>query len=163
MNTTKFISAQYDMVIEWMTGIVEAFSDDDFRLELAPGKNHALWILGHLVTSDDDLSVYLGKGELLFPAYSEVFSQGKKLIPFEQCPPPQELKEALRKVFEKNKAIFASLSSEELSEPHALIGDQENDYFKTKGRVVSAWHLHQLYHTGQLGAILSLAGKKVYG
>jgi uncharacterized damage-inducible protein DinB len=151
------------MVTEWMFGIINGFSDEDLKLSPSPGKNHAQWILGHLVASDDDLSVFLGKGELLFPEYAELFSQGRKLIPPELCPPASEMRIALTKVTEKNKAIFASLRDEELDEPHALMKDPENDYFKTKRRVIMAWHLHQIYHTGQLALILSIAGKNIYG
>ena len=163
MNTTNFISAQYDMVTDWMMGIISEFSDEEFRLEISPGKNHALWILCHLVTSDDDFSLYMGKSELLYPEYAELFSQGRKLLPFEQCPSPKDVRNALEKVIEKNKLVYSSLRDKELNEPHALMNDPENDFFKTKARVIMAWQLHQVYHTGQLASILSAAGKKVYG
>lgn len=114
MNTTNFISAQYDMVSEWMMGVIREFSDEEFRLEISPGKNHALWILCHLVASDDDFSLYMGKGELLYPEYAELFSQGKKLIIYEQCPSPKDAKNAMESVIEKNRAIYSSLKIEEL-------------------------------------------------
>lgn len=163
MNTTKFISSQYDMVSEWMMGIIREFSDEEFRLEISPGKNHALWIMCHLAASEDDFSLYIGKGELLYPEYAELFSQGKKLIPIEQCPSPKDVKHAIESLIEKNKAIYSSLRIEELNEPHSLVKDIEADYFKTKARVITAWQLHQVYHTGQLASILSGAGKIVYG
>jgi uncharacterized damage-inducible protein DinB len=163
MNTTKFISAQYDMVTDWMMGIINNFTDDELKLEIAPGKNYALWIVCHLVASDDDFSMFMGRGGLLYPEYAELFSQGKKLIPFEQCPSPKDVRNALEKVIEKNKLVYSSLNDEELNEPHALMNDPENDFFKTKARVIMAWQLHQVYHTGQLASILSAAGKRVYG
>lgn len=163
MNTAQNFAAQYELVNDWLTGIVNGFEEDDWKLSLAPGKNHALWLLGHLVASDDDIVLYLGKGDVLYPHYQEIFSQGKPLLAYEKCPPASELKESLKKVFERNSKIVAELREEEFDEPHALVENYETDYFKTKRRVVMAWQLHQLYHTGQLGAILSMAGKKIYG
>lgn len=156
-------AAQYDFALEWLHGILSAYSDDDMKFSLAPGKNHALWILGHLIASEDDFPLYLGRGDLMFPELSEIFSQGKPLRAFEECPPPHELREALGKVVERNKAVYAGLEDSELDEPHALAREGEPDYFGTKVRVIMAWQLHMIYHTGQLGAILSMAGKKVYG
>lgn len=163
MTSAGNFAVQYELVTEWLSGIVGGYSDSDFSLSLAPGKNHALWILGHLVTSDDDLSLFLGKGELLFPEYTKVFSQGCKLIPPEECPQPAELKNALQNVIEKNRKIYSGLTEDELDTPHSMLKEGEDDYFKTKRRVLISWQLHTVYHTGQLGAIISAAGKRVYG
>jgi len=41
-------------------------------------KNHGVWILGHLIASEDDLSEYLGKGPMAFPNYQTLFKQSSK-------------------------------------------------------------------------------------
>ncbi|MBK8383673.1 MAG: DinB family protein [Ignavibacteria bacterium] len=39
---------------EWINWLLKDLTDEDLRTELSPGKNHGIWILGHLIASDDD-------------------------------------------------------------------------------------------------------------
>ncbi len=153
---------QYRMMLEWVDGQLNALSDEEYNLELSPGKNTGIWILGHLVVSDDDFSVFLGKGELLFPEYTEVFGQGSKLQKAEIYPSVSKLKEAWKKVSEKNLEIYSGLTDKELNEPHSMVKNYETDYFKTKDKVIMAWHLHQAYHAGQIAILVSRVGKNKY-
>ena len=156
---SKQFQRQYEMMVEWVNGTIDPLTDDEFKMEIYPGKNHGVWLLGHLVTSDDDFSMFMEKGEIMFPEYYEVFGQGSKLLSPEEYPPVSELRSAWKKVCEKNRKIYAELTDNELKLPHALVKDIDKDYFKSKERVIMAWHLHQLYHAGQLGIIVSQAGK----
>src|SRR4030095_11938801 len=105
---------------------------------------------------------FLGIGKIIFPEYQKIFGQKSKLIPISLCPPVNQLRKNWNIVCEKSKNIYDKLSDEELLKPHALVEDFEKDYFKTKERVIMSWHLHQLYHAGQLGVIASVAGKNKY-
>jgi uncharacterized damage-inducible protein DinB len=153
---------QYEMMVGWINETMGGLSDEDFKTELSPGKNHGVWILGHMIVCDDDFSLYMGKGELLYPEFAETFGQSSKILPVEDYPPVAELKGWWNKVCLKNKKIYSELKDSEFDEPHALVTDFEKDFFKTKGRVVMAWQLHQMYHNGQLGVILSRAGKSKF-
>lgn len=159
---SKQFQRQHEMMTEWVSGTIEPLSDEEFKMELSPGKNHGVWLMGHLVTSDDDFSMFMGKSEVMFPEYYELFGQGSKLLPPESYPPVSELKDAWEKVCEKNRKIYTELTDDELQQPHALVKDYERDYFKTKERVIMAWHLHQLYHAGQLGILVARSGKSKY-
>lgn len=159
---SKQFQRQHEMMLDWVNGPIDLLTDDEFKMEVSPGKNHGVWLLGHLVTAEDDLSTFLGKGDIMFPQYYEVFGQGSKLLPPEKYPPVSELKDAWKKVCEKNKKIYSELTDEELQQPHAMVKDIDKDYFKTKDRVIMAWHFHQLYHAGQLAILLALAGKNRY-
>ena len=136
-------------------------SDDDLKLSIASGKNHGVWILGHLIVSDDDLSLYLGKGPMLYPEYSDIFGQGSILKHVSEYPAAGILREHWREVTGKNKKIYSELRDEELTEPHAMIkGKIEDDFFKTKENCIIMWQLHQMYHTGQLGVLYAKSGKE---
>lgn len=156
------LAHQYRMMVEWVTEYIDALSDEDLKMELSPGKNHGVWILGHMIVSDDDFSVYMGKGELLYPRWSEKLGQRSKLMPPENYPPVPELREMWKKVCEKNFKIYETITDEELPQHHALYKASEPDYFKTKDRVIMSWQLHQMYHAGQLAVLLSRAGKSKY-
>ena len=159
---SKQFQRQYEMMIEWVNGTIDPLTDEEFKMELSPGKNHGVWIFGHLVTSDDDFSMFMGKGDSMYPQYYEVFGQGSKLLPPESYPFVSDLKDAWKKVCDKNRKIYSELSDNELQQPHALVKDFDKDYFKTRERVIMAWHLHQLYHAGQLGMLVARAGKSKY-
>lgn len=157
----KFLE-QYVMMHEWLNNYINALSDEEYKMELSPGKNHGVWILGHLIESDDDFSVYMGKGDFLFPEYVELFGQGSKLKPPENYPPVQDLKNNWKVLFEKNKKIYENLKDHELEESPENMDDKMKEYFKTKGTVVMAWQLHQMYHGGQLSVLVARAGKKMF-
>jgi hypothetical protein len=158
-KTAKQFAAQFDAMADWVSGNIDPLTDEELKMEIAPGKNHGVWLLGHLITSDDDFSVYMGKSPLLYPEYYKLFGQGSKLQPVENYPSIPLLREQWKNVVEKNKKIYAELTDEELEEFHAKAKDPEKDYFKTKQRIVIFWQLHQMYHAGQLGVLVTKAGK----
>lgn len=150
------------MMLEWVNGCINSLDDDEFRMELSPGKNHGVWILGHLVVSEDDFSIFMGNGELLFPELVEFFAQKSKLQPPENYPPVPELRGYWDAVCRKNREIYSQLADDELDMPHALLENDDTDYFKTKKRVIMAWQFHQMYHAGQLAVLVARAGKSKY-
>ncbi|MCY7362672.1 MAG: DinB family protein [Ignavibacteria bacterium] len=157
----KFLE-QYIMMIEWVNNYINPLSDKEFEIELSLGKNHGVWILGHLITSEDDFSHYMGKGDFLFPEYQELFGQGSKLQSPDKYPDVSKLKEQWKEVFEKNKKIYENLSDDELEEIPENLSEGMEKYFTSKGKVIMAWQLHQIYHGGQLSVLTSRAGKKMY-
>ncbi len=150
---------QYKAMINWINSYLDSLSDDDLKMELAPGKNHGVWILGHLIASDDDFSGFMGKGDFLFPEYQSMFAQGAKLQPVENYPPIQTLRKQWKDIVTKNQKIYDDLTDADLNELHANIKDPEKDFFKTKNMIIIYWQLHQMYHLGQLSLLVSKAGK----
>ena len=84
---SKQFQRQYEMMNEWIKGIIDPLSEDDLKMEVTPGKNHGVWLLGHLIVSEDDFSEYMGKGKAIFPEYINLFGQGSKLLPPGEYPP----------------------------------------------------------------------------
>jgi hypothetical protein len=147
----------------WASGYIGRLSDDDLRMEVAPGRNHGVWVLGHLIESEDELSKFLGKGAMLYPDYEETFGMKSKLLPVEAYGQVAKLREQWNTVVAKNDAMFRNLNDAEWDEPHALVeGDVKDDFYGTKGRCVYLWNLHQMYHVGQLALLLAKVGKNVY-
>lgn len=157
-NKAALLHEQWKVSAGWISNIINSLTDDELKMEVISGKNHGVWILGHLIESEDDLSKYLGKGPMIYPQYEEVFGQGSKLMPPDKYPPVQQLREEWKKVLEKNNKLLLTVSDEEWNEPHCSVSGPD-DFFQTKGRCVMIWNLHQMYHAGQLAMILSKAGK----
>jgi hypothetical protein len=157
-NKANFLHEQWKISSGWISNIINSLTDDELKMEIIAGKNHGVWIIGHLIESEDDLSKYLGKEPMIYPEYEEMFGQGSKLKSPEEYPPAAQLREEWKKVVEKNNKLILTVSDEEWNEPHCLDSGPD-DFFQTKGRCIMIWILHQMYHAGQLAMILSKAGK----
>ena len=153
---------QYVMMIEWVDIYIKMLTDEEFEMELSPGKNHGVWILGHLITSDDDFSYYMGKGSFMFPEYQDLFGQGSKLQSVKNYPEVSKLREQWKLVCEKNKKVYESLRDKDFGEASENMTDDMKKIFPTKEKVVMAWQLHQMYHCGQLGVLASRTGRKMF-
>ena len=148
---------------QWASGYIDRLSDEEFAQDIIPGRNHGVWILGHLIESEDELSKFLGEGEMIYPDYEETFGMRSKLRPPQSYPPVPKLREQWKEVVAKNEHMFQTLHDSEWDEPHALVkGAVEDDFYGTKGRCVYLWNLHQMYHVGQLALLLAKNGKAKY-
>lgn len=142
---------QWKIYTNWINGHLSKLSDEQLKHTIAPGKNHGVWLLGHLIESEDDLCKYLGKGPMLFPQYEALFGQGSTLRSVEEYPPISQLRSEWQQILERNDTLLSQIKDEEWNEPHALLTpEQPDDFFRTKGRCISIWQLHQMYHCGQL-------------
>jgi len=154
------LAEHYHNMVDWVNWQIEDLTDEEMRQSIAPGTNHGIWLLGHLIVSDDDLGIYLGKGDRLFPELFATFGQSSQCLAPEKYPTLPELKEMWKKVSERNHEMLLELSDEDLYQPHARFQDNERDFFKTKFRVISFWILHQQYHAGQLGLLNAVTMRK---
>ena len=93
-------------MVSWVNMYLKNLDDEDLKMEITPNGNHGVWILGHLIASDDDLSEYLGKGSILFPAYQHLFKQQSQLQAVEKYPSIDILRNHWIQVCEKNKEIY---------------------------------------------------------
>ena len=152
---------QWIAMRDWVDMYLNELSDEELKSDIISGKNHGVWILGHLVASDDTLTEYLGYGPVLFPK-TQRFAQSSMLIQVEECPPTSVLREQWKKVCEKNDSAYQLLRDEDLDQPHAMLtGNIEDDYFKTKQGVIINWTLHQVHHAGQLALLLAKFGRRL--
>lgn len=158
---SKYLLNQFTEMSVWVNMYIEPLTDDELKMEFAPGKSHGVWILGHLIKYEDEFSVYMGKGNLMYPEYDELFGTGSILKPVEDYPSIPLLRKQWKEVLEKNKRIYSQLTDEELKEPHGKMENPEKDFFKTKERVAMFWHLHSMYHAGQFSSLIAKAGKSV--
>lgn len=158
-NTTIYYNLWKSMV-SWVDMYLIGLSDDDLNKEIMPGGNHGIWLLGHLIVCEDDLSEYVGKGVMLFPEYQELFTQGSILQPVANYPTASVLRESWSAVCSKNNALYQTLTDNELKDPHNKIeSSMEDDFFKTKEGCLRNWILHQMHHTGQLAVLRVSCGK----
>ena len=157
----KSFHSQWKTMVEWVDMNLKELNDADLMKEIIPGKNHGIWILGHLIACEDDVSVYLVKGNYMFAEYQQLFGTGGKIQDSKNYPSPLHLRENWKKVCYKSNQVIISMSDEDLSKPHEML-KSESDYFKTKIKFLADHILHQMYHNGQFGLLLSMVGKNKY-
>lgn len=145
----------YKETLHWINMFIDKLSDEDWNESVLPNRNHGIWLLGHMVASDDDLSLYINKDAMLYPEYQKLFAQGSKCLSIDAYPSLDTLKDAWTKVCEKNKKIYSELQDTQLDEAH----HGTEDFVKTKEDVISHWLIHQAYHSGQLGLLVAKVGK----
>ncbi|MBS1493433.1 MAG: DinB family protein [Bacteroidetes bacterium] len=150
---SKILAKQYADSSGWADWIINSLSDEDLRKEINPGKNHGVWLLGHLITCEDDFALFMGKGEITYMDYHNMFAENTKLQSVDNYPPVSEMRNKWKEMVEKNKKIYAELTDAELNEPQAQLTG-ENDFCKTKEDVASHWQVHLMYHTGQLSVLM---------
>jgi hypothetical protein len=163
MNTrSDLLRLQRKTMVDWVNMYLDAINDNELKMEIVAGRNNGVWILGHLIASDDDLSLYITTQPMLFPELQQLFKQGSTVQNPDQYPPVPELRQKWKMVCEKNEHLFNGLQDEMLDEYHEMIhGDPEEDYFKTKEVVLTNWTFHQIHMAGELALLLGKAGRRL--
>jgi len=147
---------QWKILNSWLSNTINKLTDEELCSTIAPNRNHGVWILGHLIESEDELAVYLGLDNWLFPEYEAMFGQGSPLLPVAQYPHVSFLRQQWQQVSARNNQLLSTFTDAQWHQPHTRIDSGnplDEDFFKTKGRCIAIWNIHQTLHLGQLGVL----------
>lgn len=130
---------------------LNALEDEQLLLEIAPGKNRGIYILGHLIAVHDDMLRLLDLGEKLYPELYEPFIKQKDKEVVQTLSVPE-----LRKMWEKQNMLlqekFETMQPEAWFEKHTAVSDE--DFVKEPNRnklnIIITRTSHLQYHTGQI-------------
>jgi hypothetical protein len=131
--------------------LFDSLSDEQMQAEIAPGKNRAYYLLGHLVAVDDAMIPQLRLGE---PSYGHLRGPFIDSADKAVADPISigELRQAWKIVHEKLNVHFEQLSPAEWLERHATFS--EEDFAKEPHRnrlaILMSRTGHLSYHIGQL-------------
>ncbi len=130
---------------------LNSLSDEDLQLEIAPGKNRGIYLLGHMIAVHDDMFVLLDMGQKLYPELYEPFlKSADKAI--DQIPTAAELRSFWTKQCEVLKQKMESLTPEQWFEKHTAVSAEEfaAEPNRNKLNIIVTRTTHMTYHTGQL-------------
>jgi len=146
----------WHLQVKRATAIFDSFTDEGLNLEIAPGKNRVIYLLGHLTAVNDMMLPLLGLAERKYPQLEEAFiKQPDKAV--SDVPSAAEL----RKYWTDSNALisntFASLPTEEWFKKHNAVSEEDfaKEPHRNRLNVLLNRMNHLAYHVGQLVLIKS--------
>lgn len=136
---------------EAVTRFFNRYNDETYMEEVAPGRNRAVYLLGHLTAVSDGLLPLLGLGERLYPELETLFATHADRT-FEEIPSVAELKQYWHEIRQVLEERFNSLQPEEWLEKHTRVSAEDfaKEPLRNRLNVLISRTNHIGYHMGQL-------------
>lgn len=130
--------------------LFSSLSDEELQAEVTPGKNRAIYILGHLTAVNDRMIPQLRLGEASFPHLRELFIE--KPDRTADLPSTAELRNAWEQVGNTLSRLLHSISAEEWLERHATVSEEDfqREPHRNRLAILLSRTSHISYHVGQL-------------
>lgn len=127
------------------------YEDAVYSGQVAPGRNSALYLLGHLVAVNDGMLPIFGLGQRLFPELETPFVSESDQASA-NYPAISELKAYWEKLNETLTSHFNSMTWNDWIEKHTLVSAEDfaMNPMRNKLNVLLNRTNHQSYHLGQL-------------
>ena len=118
---------------------------------MAPGRNRAIYLIGHLAAVADAMLPLLGLGDKLYPHLEEPFLKNPDRH-IADTPGIEELKYNWENVNAKLAAHFNEMTAENWLEKHTAVTDEDfaTDTTRNKLNVLLSRTTHTGFHMGQL-------------
>ena len=122
--------------------------------EVAPGRNRAIYLLGHLIGANDGLQPLFGIGERSFPELVQIFSANPDKA-IAKIPSLSELKQHWEKVTAILTRHFDTMTPSEWLERHTAVSEEDfaREPHRNKLNVLLSRTIHEGYHMGQLNLL----------
>jgi hypothetical protein len=147
----QMVLKQWNIHVNRLDKIFDGLSDEALLYEVAPGKNRVIYLLGHLVASNDTMVKLFGLGERKYAFLDEAFLTNpdkSELV----MPEPAALRKIWKESNAELSAHFSKMLPDDWFSMHTAM--TEEDFVKEPGRnklsVVINRTNHMAYHLGQL-------------
>ena len=147
------VKNSWNMQTKAVTAYFSKYDTGFYQEEVAPGRNRAIYLLGHLVASTDGLLPLLGLGEKLYPELEAVFlTSPDSRVNDAASPSLETLKGYWDNVLRTLAGHFAGMSAAQWLEPHTRVSAEDFalDPKRNKLNVLISRTVHTGYHMGQL-------------
>jgi uncharacterized damage-inducible protein DinB len=141
----------------WRQAVAQAnetlntLTDDQFRREVAPGKNRVQYPLGHLTAVNDATLTILGLGDRLHPELDVMFIKNSDKV-IKELPTAANLKKYWAEVKQNVLYKMEALSSREWLQRRCTMTDEDLTKSATRNRlnILLSRARHVSYHMGQV-------------
>lgn len=134
--------------------IFNKLTDEQLQKEVAPGRNRAIYLLGHLTAVHDHMLPLLDFEKAQYPNLDEPFlTKPDKAVA--QLPTAQELRAAWKNTNEKLAAHYAKLKTDDWFTRHTSVSPEDfvKEPHRNKLNIVLGRTGHLASHIGQLALI----------
>jgi len=149
--SSQTVLNSWKSVNQRISDLITQLSDEQIQDEIAPGRNRALYIVGHLTAVSDRMFPLLGIGERRFPNLDTVYIEHPDRM--EEDPlAPADLKAAWHDLATRLADALDAFTPEEWLQKHTAVSvaDFEKDPGRNRMAVVLTRTNHISYHMGQL-------------
>ncbi len=150
----KSVVDAWNSRLESANKLINSFTEEDLHKEVAPGRNRAMYLIGHLTAVHDKMLPLLNFGPQLYPSLEETFLY-KPDRAVSAVPTRNELLEKWNEVNGTLTAHIVKLNPEEWFEKHTSVSqeDFEKEPHRNRLNVLVGRTNHMQYHMGQLALI----------
>lgn len=147
----KMVLSAWQSYNDRLNKLLNEVPAEQLALQVAPGRNTGIYLLGHLMAVSDGMLPLLGFGERLYPQQESVFVTEAD-NPDVPKPPVDELKKYLAAVNAKLSDNMRRLSAEEWFERHTAVSAEDfaKEPHRNKLNIIINRTNHLSYHLGQL-------------
>ncbi|HEX8521269.1 MAG TPA: DinB family protein [Tepidisphaeraceae bacterium] len=161
MNINQLLADSLERSLGVLQMTLGDFSDADMFVRPAPGANHAMWQLGHLVNSETRLVTMVKPGAMpeLPAGFAERFSaETTKVDDPKAFPTKAEVLELLAKARAASVQWARGIKPEELDQPTP---ERIQRLAPTVGALAAVLPSHVAMHVGQMQVIRRKLGKPI--
>jgi hypothetical protein len=150
------VLSNWELALKRISTIFDRHTDADLVRPIAPGKNRALYLLGHLVAIHDNMVPLLGLGERRYPQLDALFLTNPD-NPAAELPPASELRKNWTSINTFLTERLREWKPEEWLQKHTAVTAEDfaKEPHRNRLNVVLSRTGHVSYHAGQL-ALLKL-------
>ena len=133
------------------TKFFESLTDEQMLIEIAPGKNRPIYLLGHLIAVNDSMIPQLRLGAAAYEHLKEPFVTNPDRTGAD-LPATQELRQNWKDLNTRLNGLFEQLSPAQWLERHALVSEEDSvkEPHRNRLAILLSRTNHVSYHLGQL-------------
>lgn len=141
----------WNIYVERTNKLFESLTDEQLQQQVAPNRNTALYLLGHLTAVHDSMLPLLGFRDRLYPSLQEVFIKNPDRSGLEK-PAASLLRQYWKEVNEALAGHFSKLTSDEWFQKHDSVSaeDFQKEPHRNRLNVLVNRTNHLASHYGQL-------------
>lgn len=146
----KMVLDRWHAQLKNFNDTLERLTDDQLLLEVSPGRNRGIYLLGHLTAVHDAMIPLLDLGDLMYPDLAAPFlTSADKTV--DNLPSAGELRKAWYHVNNELNAKIESLR-ENWFEKHTAVSDEDfaGEPHRNKLNIMLTRTTHLAYHLGQV-------------
>jgi uncharacterized damage-inducible protein DinB len=136
------------------TKLISGLTDEQLMLEVAPGRNRGIYLLGHLIAVNDALLATLGTGARQFQHYDDAFLKNPDKTG-KDMPALSTLRDNWNQTTATLKASFEKLSADDWFRRHTAVSEEDfaREPHRNRLNVLMSRTSHEAYHQGQLALL----------